>query len=332
MKRNQGNEKPDCVDTLAEETQPGHDEAGAFSGRLQRYAEAKARALCMADYIKTGVLINDENLKVLYALETCGSYLVFRDYYTVGKIRLSGMCSCKKHLLCPLCAIRRGAKAVRAYLARLAVIREDHPEIQAYLVTLTVKDGPDLGERFQHLLNAVKRYHKQRRNGIKGQRKVEANKALGAVWSFEVKRGKNSGIWHPHMHAVWLCYERPQLDVLAEEWRDVTGDSFIVDVRPFSQDDVASGFLEVFKYAVKFSSMEPADTWEVYQTLRGRRLVASFGLFYGVKVPEDLTDEDLPEDLPYIEMLYQFARGKGYCLAQVGTPDAPHVENQGVAL
>ena len=41
--------------------------------------------------------------------------------------------------------------------------------------------------------------------------------------------------------------------MLSREWHEITGDSFIVDVRPISQDDPVSGFIEVFKYAVKFS-------------------------------------------------------------------------------
>jgi plasmid rolling circle replication initiator protein Rep len=317
-------EKPGYADSLARETQPGLDEASAFSGRLERYAEAKNRALSMADYIKSDVPVNEENSKVLFALETCGSYLVFRDYYTVGKIRLSGMCSCKKHLICPLCAIRRGAKSVKAYLEKLQVIQQDHPGIEAYLVTLTVKDGPDLAERFAHLVKAIKRYHTQRRMANSSRRpSVEANKALGAVWSYEVKKGKNSGLWHPHLHAVWLCYDEPRLKDLKAEWQEVTGDSFIVDIRPFhDQDNVATGFLEVFKYAVKFSSMEPADTWHVFETLRGHRLVASFGLFRGVKVPESMTDDDLPEDLPYIELFYRFIRGVGYSLTDTETSEA----------
>lgn len=315
MEYSEKKETPDFACSLAGDTKSGADDAAAFAGRLERYAEAKNRSLVMADYIKADIPVNEQSARVLQALETCGSYLVFRDYYTVGKIRLSGMCSCKKHLICPLCAIRRGAKSVRAYLEKLRVIQAEHPGLKAYLVTLTVANGPDLAERFAHLVNSLKRYHQKRRDGLKGQRLVEVCKALGAVWSFEVKKGKNSGLWHPHTHAVWLCEEEPRLNQLRDEWREVTGDSYIVDIRPFhNQNDVASGFLEVFKYAVKFSSMEPADTWHVFQTLKGTRLVASFGYFFGVKVPETMTDDDLPEDLPYIELFYRYIRGAGYSL------------------
>jgi hypothetical protein len=140
------------------------------------------------------------------------------------------------------------------------------------------------------------------------------NKAAGGVSSIEVKRGSGSGLWHVHSHAVWLCEEMPDAKILAEEWQSVTGDSYVVDVRPFSGSDIATyieGFMEVFKYAVKFSSLELSDNWEAFQLLAGRRLVNSFGLFRGVIVPEQMTDE-LLDDLPYVELFYQYIDGAGY--------------------
>ena len=55
------------------------------------------------------------------------------------------------HLLCPLCAIRRGSKALKSYLDRWAAIQAEKPAMRPFLVTLTVKDGEDLSERFNHL-------------------------------------------------------------------------------------------------------------------------------------------------------------------------------------
>lgn len=200
---------------------------------------------------------------------------------------------------------------VKSYLDRLQVIAAERPTLKAYLVTLTVKDGPDLAERFQHLQRSVQFLHRTR---SRDRQYTEACKAEGAVWSYEFKRGSGSGLWHPHMHAVWLCEEKPDARALSEQWKAITGDSFIVDVTPFhNQDDVVGGFLEVFKYAVKFSDMPLEDNWHGYETLAGKRLIASFGLFRGVDVPEDLTDEQL-DDLPYIEHLYKFVFQVGYTL------------------
>ena len=210
---------------------------------------------------------------------------------------------------------------VKAYLDRLQVITASQSDLKPYMVTLTVKDGPDLLERFNHLYRSVQKLHKTRsgRNQYS-----EACKADGAVWSYEFKRGKNSGEWHPHMHAVWLCKEAPDRKALSEQWKRITGDSFIVDVRPFHEEqDVIGGFLEVFKYAVKFSDLPLADNWEGFKRLEGKRLIASFGSFRGVDVPSELTDEKL-EDLPFLEMLYKFTYGVGYSLAS--TSAAPRVD------
>jgi hypothetical protein len=299
---------------LAENSGQGTDGAALLPVRLERYGRAHQRALRMADYAR----VQGED-KLAGKVARCGEYLVFRHYFTIDKVRLHAAEFCKKHLLCPLCAIRRGAKSLRAYLEKLELVLLDHPGLQAYMVSLTVVDGPDLQERFIHLRNAMKRMAKARRNflGIPNRPHVEFARAVGGLHSIEVKRGKNSGLWHPHVHMIWLCYEQPDQAKLSVEWKQFTGDSFIVDVRPFyDQDDVVSGFLEVFKYALKFSDLELEDNWDAFTKLAGNRLVDAFGVLRGVEVRDDLTDEPL-DDLPYVELFYRYMSGAGYSLGGV---------------
>jgi hypothetical protein len=145
----------------------------------------------------------------------------------------------------------------------------------------------------------------------------------GAVWSYEVKRGSGSGKWHPHLHMIALAEVEPDQVALSAEWLEITGDSFIVDVRPISQEDPVSGFLEVFKYAVKFAEQEPADTVEAFCVLRGKRLIGSAGCFRKVTFPEDLLDDQEGlEDLPFITLFYRFLRG-GYSLEWTKTGQSP---------
>ena len=68
---------------------------------------------------------------------------------------------------------------------------------------------------------------------------------------------------------------------------------------------------EVCKYALKFGDLSVEKTWEAFKVLKGKRLTGSFGLLWGVKIPETMTD-DMPDDetLPYMEMLYKFVYGK----------------------
>ena len=309
---------PQPEDILAEDSELGTTGVAALPTRLVRYDRAHQRALHMADYAE-----DQDECKLAGKLRRCGHWLVFRHYYTVDQVRLHAADFCKKHLLCPLCAIRRGAKYLQAYMDKLAVVTAENPGLKAYMVTVTVLDGEDLGERFRHLRTAMRAMTRARRNYLMAPDKrphVEFAKALGGVHSIEVKRGAGSGLWHPHAHMVWLCHEEPDQAKLSREWESWTGDSFIVDVRPFhDQQDVVSGFLEVFKYALKFCELPLADNWEAFERLTGKRLVDAYGLLRGVEVPETLTDAPL-DDLPYVELFYQWLNRAGYSLMKTTAP------------
>lgn len=275
----------------------------ALPRRVERYGKAKKGALDVAEYIGT----LPEHQAIGRRVLSCGDYLVFRHYFTVDQVKLHGAQLCMAHLLCPLCAIRRGSKALKAYLDRWEVIRADKTALKPFLVTLTVKDGPDLEERFKHLFKSQHELWHRKRRG----RGSVLDGVAGAVWSYEIKRGKGSGLWHPHLHMIALAENQPDQQQLSAEWHNITGDSYIVDVRPISQEDPAEGFMEVFKYAVKFSDQPPEDTLHAWLTLRGKRLLASSGAFRGVEMPEDLMDDETAlEDLPFVTLFYRFLQGQ----------------------
>lgn len=280
----------------------------ALPAKVSRYGKAKKQALDVADYIGADPACVPDSKRVEQRLRTCGDYLVFRHYFTVDKVRLHGASLCTFSLLCPLCAIRRGAKALKAYLDRFEAIAASRPLLRPFLVTLTVKDGPDLSERFKHLRDCQRELWMRRARG----RGSVLDCVEGAVWSYEVKRGAGSGMWHPHLHMIALAKEAPSAFDLAQEWKEITGDSHVVDVRPIEQADPVSGFLEVFKYAVKFSDQTPADTVHCFRTLSRKRLIGSAGCFRGVAVPEELLDDDADLDgLPFATLFYRFMRESG---------------------
>lgn len=295
----------DCL--AAEETGLG---ISALDGRLERYANGKTRALHIADYIRR-TYPSEKDL--VAKLSSCAKELLFKEYVS-GDLLLHGAITCKKHLLCPFCAIRRGAKYLRAYMERLALLYAKNAidgDLRPFLVTLTVRDGENLKTAYKAIKGAFSRYLEMRRNSLKGQKLCQLSKAEGGVYSFEVKRGRNSGLWHPHVHMVVWCREMIDSAELSREWLDLTGDSFIVDVRPLvgrdGKDSLTAGFCEVFKYAVKFSDMNEADTFEAYTVLTRKRLVGSFGFLHGVKPPENLLDDDLEGDIPYRLLMYQYS-------------------------
>lgn len=289
----------------------GGSDAVKHPERVARLGECKKRSRDMGKYIlqasegcspSEGVNLYKLGSEVI----SCANYLVFNNYYTVSQIRLAKIMTCKKHMLCPVCARIRAAKQVSRYLERLEILRETQT-VKLALLTLTVKNGPDLDERFQHLANSWKKYQQRRRDYFKkGRGFNELCKVRGAVFSYEIT---NKNDWHPHIHAVVDLEEWIDRDQLINEWNSITGDSFVVDIRRI-KGDPAEGFLEVFKYALKFSELDFEDNLMAYESLRGRRLQGSFGTFHGVKVPEKMTD-DLLDDLPYLEMFYQYSKEKG---------------------
>lgn len=307
MKKING-ENPSLADSLATEARGDFDGIQGLPHRLDRYSVAKKRALQIADYCN---VVQDR--KMFNKITKCGSYLLFHHYHTVDKLRLCGAQFCKKHLLCPLCAIRRGSKAVSLYLEKFNAVVALYPGLKAFMVTLTTKNAESLELSSMHLRRSLKKLFQLRRNALKGQRHVEFAKALGGFHSIEVtNKGKG---WHPHVHMIWLCYESPDPFKLSREWLDITGDSFIVDVRPLSADP-ADGFIEVCKYALKFSDLSPADNYHAFEVLSGQRLFDSFGCMRGVELPEDLTDEPL-DDLPYVEHFFKYLNGSGYSLSNL---------------
>lgn len=347
----------DCV--LANDSSKGFDEICNFTDRVNRYSDAKARQLQILNHIRglsqeekpkieLHSLLNFEKLQS--QLCSCGNYLVFNQYYTVGQVRLAKASFCKNHLMCQLCAIRRGAKQVQSYLAKYEQITAEKPNLKPYMLTLTVKNGSDLSERFDHLQSSVKKMLKRRRDFIeKGRGLSQLSKAEGGVFSYELTKKKNG--WHPHVHMVLLMDPKNPIDFpfdtrphkysknewallspkekkkqkelwqnwgneagqsgLTKEWNKITGDSKIVDLRPIEGEE-SQGFVEVFKYALKFSDLKPEENITAYSYLKGKRLTGSFGNFWGVKVPDKMTD-DLLTDLPYIELFYKYTKA-GYSL------------------
>lgn len=299
--RSQKEESPDLLEQ--DGASGGVDE---LPGRVSRYGQAKTLAVDLAEYIGG----QPGGREVATQVAHCGEYLLFRHYPAADAVRLHAARFCRKHLVCPLCAIRRGAKALQLYLPRYEAVIASEALLAPFLVTLTVKNGPDLSERFRHLQRSQRELWMRKHRG----RGCAVDPVRGAVWSYEVKRGSLSGLWHPHLHMFALADRAPSHAELSAEWHSITGDSFVVDVRPIVQSDPVSGFLEVFKYALKFSSMEPADTWEAFKVLRGRRLLASSGLFRGLELPESLLDEPL-DGLPFVEFFFRYLSG-GYSLSE----------------
>ena len=294
-----GMKNPLTTDCLAAEVSKGTVGFKGMPEKLKRYSTARLRALEMQEYCNV-----QQDVKMSNKLANCANYLVFRHYFRIDEVRLHAAQFCKKHLLCPMCAIRRGAKMLKAYLDKYNQVSGGFPLLTPYLVTLTVKNGDDLAERMQHLRSSMRKMFESRRNALKGQVFVEFAKSAGGFHSVEVTNRGNR--WHPHVHMIWLCSEKPNQSLLSKEWQAITGDSYIVDVRPLH--DPVEGFLEVCKYALKFSDLSLSDNYHAFEVMAGMRLIDSHGILRGVVIPDSLLDEIIDSE-PYVELFYRYLNG-----------------------
>ena len=311
--------KPLTPDSLAAEGEGASGSSSGIAERLRRYGTAKARNHEMA-----GHLVKAHRRDLADRLYSCGSYLRFRHYLTHQQTRLVESRSCDVSLLCPLCAIRRGSRLLKRYLERCAYLAPAH---DFYLVTLTVKNGPDLAERYAHLLHSWKRLNQRAKKGYGAF--ADASGAFGSIEFTKSQEG-----WHPHMHMLWAMPKgTPPLrwgkdSQLGMDWAAATGDSFIVHAELVQADAAArrarsaertpadplvSALCEVLKYALKFSSLSLDDNLDAYATLRGKRLTRAYGCFWGLEVPGEALD-DAELEGPYLEWLFRYAGSRGYLL------------------
>ena len=272
-------------------------------------------------------------------ISDCGSWLVLRHYTQIDETRVIKANFCKKHLLCNLCALRRSALQVQTFEKKLRSVMDQDSDLVPVLVTLTVKNGPDLGERFSLIDCSLSRLIKKRHDSIsKDRHNTILRYVLGGSGSYEFKRGSGSDLWHPHVHQIWLlkkgqfAFTRLQKkkkmvwvpiefeNALRDEWKAITGGSFMIDVRRIeleNDNDRFGAICESFKYAFKSNEISAADQIKAAEILQGRRLQRAFGNLYGVEINENLLDSIEKEMAlqPYVDLVYNFQK-TGYVLIE----------------
>lgn len=323
------NKKPLLSEALAGVDNKGSQSALAdqHRDRITRFGLLKHRSKQQENYLWTLAkfkenypqdLPSEETTKALKSaqkLQGCGNFLLFKNFYTIDQTKLAKFHVCGQHLLCPFCAGIRASKSIQKYSERIDEVLKKNRKLKVALLTLTVKNGSDLGERANHLLKSFRTLIKRRQDYLKkGRGFNEFCKIDGAMYSYENTYNEKTGEWHPHVHMLVLLNDWIDQEALGETWHEITGDSYIVDVRKVKKSKelgYAKAAAEVCKYALKFSDLTVEKTWEAFKALKGKNLSGSFGSLRGVKIPKNLAD-DMPEDqdLPYLEMLYKFVFGK----------------------
>lgn len=261
---------------------------------LNRITKAKRSQYRLRNYVR-------KKEPILGAqIEGCGSWLHFREWIEESETRLINANFCKRHLLCQACAVRRAGRMNEAYLPKVEQVTSQRKGLISAMITLTVKNGPNLRERVKHLNDSYKRMTAASRKAASAKERhnsIEWNKVVGSIRATEVTMSKD-GEWHPHYHLFVLLDQYVSHPKFSAEWLRFTGDSKIVGIVQ-CRNGFSGGLREVLKYSCKFSSMNAPQMYEVYSTLKGKRLIDPQGILRGVREPN--IDQDSTEGLkgPY---------------------------------
>lgn len=274
---------------LVNEVLPDISPEGRHEKQLSRYAAAKQRQELVSDFILQEInATGTQRLhKELVALLKCGSFLLYRHFYTIGEYKLTAGCTCKKHLLCALCAIRRAAKCIALYTQKINQVKEGQ-DLEEVLITFTIKHSAydSLQKSFDFLLDSMKKLLHKRRDALKqtAETYTEMKHLIGGAYAYEVTFSIENG-FHPHCHMIALVpkgtfiftkkrIKKKQVLVptvlrngIIEDWVKITNGSNIIDVRKIENTEMIEpgqdiegsrieALVEVFKYALKLNQMD----------------------------------------------------------------------------
>ena len=164
---------------------------------------------------------------------------------------------------CQPCARARAGLVARNLLAAL-------PRSKLRFITLTLKHQiRSLEDTIDHLYKSFRRLR---------HRPFWKQRVRGGVAFCEIKWSPKTTAWNVHLH-VLVDSDFLVVGTLSSEWHNITGDSFVVDIRLVtSMRSVAS---YVVKYASKGLSTHHLPTMDLLVSaigaLRGRRLCLPFG-------------------------------------------------------
>lgn len=177
-----------------------------------------------------------------------------------------------------------------------ANLREQLPDARLRLLTLTIKarDWP-LSDQIDFFLESFRK--------LRGRREI-ARRITGGLWFFELTLNGATRQWHPHLHVIAEGHFLPH-QLLKNTWADVTGDSFIVDVRRLRDTNAAAAY--VLKYATKgigTSVWQDKDRYaEAIASLAGRRTFGAFGSWQKLSLSRVTTSPDAWEPVAPLHVL-----------------------------
>jgi hypothetical protein len=180
-----------------------------------------------------------------------------------------------KNRHCVPCQRARGNRLAAALKKKL----EGGRQHQYRFITLTLKHSElPLKDQVKRLFSSFKTLRKTA---------LWSDSQKGGAFTLEVKWQEKTRMWHPHLHIIAEGGFMRQ-STIAKEWRRITTDSHIVDIKVLSSGKDAAHY--VSKYVAKgttdnvWADRNAAQEWVT--AMKGVRVCSTYGTWRGFKLME----------------------------------------------
>ena len=235
--------------------------------------------------------------KVADRVSECAKVVVYKVFED-GSKSIDKVFFCKDKL-CPVCNRRRAVKHRIRATDIITKFMEKEPNAVFLFCTFTIKnvDADELGNAMSKLVKAYTKLQKRAR---------VSKVVLGSLRATEVTRNKETGQYHPHIHAIIAIkttYFKGSTYITHKEWLQLWKDCLDINynpvvnikrIKPKEEDgSLTSAVVETVKYPVKSDDYDLEDTEIVSELREGlfrKRQLAYTGKFK--EIDNELTEEN----------------------------------------
>lgn len=262
-------------------------------------------------------------------IKDCWNVLLF-EQLTNWKHKLKSGSFCKYDKFCLACSTRRAIKMIQRFEN---FIKDNNLTTKNwYYIVLTIrhKNTDSLESCLSKLTKAKDKLARNYRNSKRATQRSKSffSQFDGIVSSIEVTKNRNGR--HPHLNLLACTDNEIQIDKnkyssiggkwsntnenIIKEWKRYTGDSFIHNIRKIdvSQNHFSlNGIGEVFKYAIKFSSLDVDQLASIVELQQKKkyRFYDTYGIFRRnwrmPKTTKESLSIGLLETFEYVNGTYQ---------------------------
>jgi hypothetical protein len=300
---------------------------------------AKRDLFLLWDMIPDDVKIDGRVFKTIKHFEDvkksvleCGSFTEYKASIGDDRIKLVGANFCKRDKLCMACAVGRAYNQQKKFIQALEVFPYEYGEdlLSKYWYYIVTPVRHSKEESLDVVYDKVDRLRKSALMQIRNSKRRSTggfwSQFKGGMGSIEVTYTDNG--WNVHIN--WLVYSDDKV-----QYKEVVDDKgkkrchndelecflrrfddsyihFIGELDFSSREAIRKNLLEVLKYSLKFSSLNPARLIEVYYKFYRKRLFFTFGTLRGLdlgSVDDVSFGDDIDDVEEFLRIVYYRVQG-----------------------